>query len=114
MALLLNKYPGTFIDQQLNRALKKFNINEILNANNYNTLRQKVINTPFQDKMPIDYNRKIFVHFTYCSSMRPFPAKFHALWQKYFLESPINQVTPVLGTRNVDNLQLRLVHTHHT
>jgi len=45
--------------------------------------------------------------------MRMFPVKFHLLWQKYFLDSPINDIVPVLGTRNVDNLQRRLVHTRH-
>ena len=53
----------------------------------------------------------MFVHFTYCSNMKTFPKKFHTLWDNYFGESPINEVTPILGTRNVDNLQRRLVHT---
>ena len=56
-------------------------------------------------------SRTMFVHFTYCSNMRSFPVKFHALWQKYFMDSPINDIVPILRTRNVDNLQQRLVHT---
>ena len=72
-----------------------------------------VLDSPIQVKTPIDHNRTMFVHFTYCSSMRMFPVKFHLLWQKYFLDSPINDIVPVLGTRNVDNLQRRLVHTRH-
>jgi hypothetical protein len=52
MALLVNKYPIKFIDQQFNRMLKHFNINEPLNINNYNTLRQKVIANPFKEKVP--------------------------------------------------------------
>ena len=43
--------------------------------------------------------------------MKNFPHKFHNLWLKYFSESPINDITPILGTRNVTNLQQRLVHT---
>ena len=43
--------------------------------------------------------------------MRTFPHKFHELWDKYFGESPINEIIPILGTRNADNLQQRLVHT---
>ena len=51
----------------------------------------------------------MFIHFTYCTNMKSFPSKFHILWNKYFAESPINEIRPVLGTRNVDNLQQRLV-----
>ena len=111
MALLLNQYPSKIIDQQFNRVFQKFGIRELLNLNNYNGIRQKVIDFPFREKQPVDYGKTVFVHFTYCLNMRTFPAKFHALWQKYFLESPIDEVTPVLGTRNADNLQRRLVHT---
>ena len=114
MALLLNKYPGHFIDQQFSRVLQKFNISQPLNRNNYETFRHKVINTPIQEKQLIDYGKTIFVHFTYCSNMRTFPLKFHTLWDKYFGESPINEVIPILGTRNADNLQRRLVHTRES
>jgi len=61
--------------------------------------------------IPIDYDKNIFVHLTYCSSMRKFPRLFHNLWRKYFAESPIAEVTPILDTRSVNNLQRRLVHT---
>ncbi|CAF3721829.1 unnamed protein product [Rotaria sp. Silwood1] len=111
MALLLNKHPGQFIDQQFNAGLRKFNIQGILTIKNYYSIRQKVINTSIKEKLPIDYSTKIFVHFTYCSNMRTFPQKFRILWNKYFDESPINDVTPILGTRNVPNLQRRLVNT---
>ncbi len=79
--------------------------------NNYETSREKIINTPIQEKIPIDHGKTRFVHFTYCSNMTTFSVKFHALCQIYFLESPIDDVVPVLGTRNVANLQRRLVHT---
>jgi hypothetical protein len=111
MALLLNKYPCKFIDQQFGRLLSKFNINKLLTKDNYNTLRQKVINTPFPEKVPTDYSKTMFIHFTYCTSMRAFPEKFHTLWNKHFGESPIGEIIPILGTRNVNNLQQRLVHT---
>ena len=48
MDLLLNKYPIKFIDQQFIRMLQKFNVNEPINMYNYNTLRQRVINTPYE------------------------------------------------------------------
>ncbi|CAF1059731.1 unnamed protein product, partial [Didymodactylos carnosus] len=112
MDLLLNKYPGKIIDQQFNLVLQKFNINQTFTIHNYNLLREQVINTSFKEKVPIDHRRTIFVHFTYCTNMATFPKKFHTLWNKYFGESPINDITPILGTRNTDNLQRRLVHTH--
>ncbi|CAF4649402.1 unnamed protein product [Rotaria sp. Silwood2] len=111
MALLLNKYPNKFIEEQFQNNLLKWNIDQPLSFNNYNENRQKVITTPIKEKALIDYERTIFIHFTYCSSMKLFPRQFHILWNKYFHESPINEIQPILGTRNVNNLQRRLIHT---
>ncbi|CAF4153085.1 unnamed protein product, partial [Adineta steineri] len=111
MALLLNQYPIKFIDQQFNRLLEKFNIIQPLTSSNYETIRLQIINSPVKVKEPINYGQSMFVHFTYCSSMKSFPKRFHELWNKYFSESPINDIIPMLGTRNADNLQQRLVHT---
>jgi len=109
MALLLNKYPGYFIDIQFNRLFKKFDIKQPLTNENYNVIREKIIHAPVQEKIKIDYGKQMFVHFTYCSNMQTFPSKFHALWEKYFIESPINETRPVLGTRNVNNLLRRVL-----
>ncbi|CAF2661472.1 unnamed protein product [Rotaria sp. Silwood2] len=111
VALLLNKYPNKFIDEQFIYILEKLNIEHLLTFNNYAQHRQKIIDSPIKEKVPIDYGKTVFVHFTYCSNMRAFPAKFHDLWNKYFGESPINDIIPTLGTRNVNNFQRRLVHT---
>jgi hypothetical protein len=111
MALLLNKYPGNFINDQFNRVWHKLNINTEINAYNYDRIRQQVLNLPNKEKTAIEYDKHIFVHFTYCSSMRIFPRRFHELWKQYFGDSPISEVAPILGTRNVDNLQRQLVLT---
>ena len=111
MALLLNKYPNKLIDQQFNKVLSKFNVNESLSTKNYDKIRTKVINAPLKRKVPVDYDKTMFIHFTYCSSMRSFPKQFHILSNKYFGESPINEIVPVVGTRNVNNLQRQLMHT---
>ena len=63
MALLLNRYPIKFIDQQFNYLLQKFNINQTITQNNYQVLRQQIINAPHKEKRPIDYNTTMFVHF---------------------------------------------------
>ena len=111
IALLLNKYPNKLIDQQFNKVLSKFNINELLSIHNYDKIRTKIINAPVKEKIPINYDKTMFVHFTYCSSLRTFPRKFHELWNTYFGESPINEIIPVLGMRNVNNLQRQLMYT---
>ncbi|CAF1517775.1 unnamed protein product [Rotaria sordida] len=100
IGLLLNKYPNKFINEQFQYILLKFNIDQLLTVNNYDNYRQKVIDSPIKEKVLIDYRKTMFVHFTYCSNMKTFPGKFHTLWNKYFGESPINEVIPILGTRN--------------
>ena len=111
MALLLNKYPTKFIDKQFNNLLHKYGVNELLTTYNYVLHREKVINSLIQEKGPIDYVTTMFIHFTYCTSMKTLPSKFHTLWQKYFSESPIQDIVPVFGIRNVNNLQRRLMNT---
>ena len=108
---LLNKYPNTFITQQFNCVQSKFSVDEPLTVKNYDMIRQKIIDRPIQVERLIDYGHTMFVHFTYCANMRSFPVRFHSLWHKYFQESPVIDITPILGTRNVDNLQRRIVHT---
>jgi hypothetical protein len=39
-----------------------------------------------------------------------FDHPFNALLQKYFTESPINDIKTIFGIRNVNNLQRQLVH----
>ena len=111
MALLLNKYPGYLVNDQFNRVLQKFQINELLNRTNYKLFRKRLIESPIQEKVEIDHGKIMFIHFTYCTNMQTFPIKFHTLWHKYFEQSPINEIIPTLGTKNVNNLQKRLMHT---
>ncbi|CAF4795095.1 unnamed protein product [Rotaria socialis] len=62
MALLMNKCPNKFIDEQFNDILLKLNIDRPLTFNNYANYREKVINSPVKQKK-IDYGKKMFVHF---------------------------------------------------
>lgn len=112
MSLLLNRYPNPLIDIQFRRVFEKFNVTSELTAENYNQIRLKIISTPNPEKDKIDYEKNLFIHFTYCCNMRIFPILFHTLWNKYFLNSPINDINPILGVRNANNLQLRLLQTH--
>lgn len=106
MALLLNKYPNQLIETQFFRVFEKFKVKNNITVENYERIRLQVIMTPYQEKVGIDHERNLFVHFTYCSNMRTFPIRFHSLWNKYFSNSPINDINPILGTRNSNNLQL--------
>ncbi|CAF4979401.1 unnamed protein product [Rotaria sp. Silwood1] len=111
MALLLNKYPNQFIEEQFKINLVKWSIDQPLTFNNYNKYRQVIIEARIKEKALVNFEQIIFIHFTYCSTMKLFPQKFHKLWNKYFNNLPINEITPVLGTINVNNLHRRLVQT---
>ena len=100
-----------FIEKQFDRLLEKFNISDTITERNYKTIRTKIIDTPKKGKLEINYGKTMFVHFTYCSSMKTFPTKFHILWQKYFGESPISDIQPIIGIRNIKNLQQHMIHT---
>ncbi|CAF1368869.1 unnamed protein product [Rotaria sordida] len=110
MALLFNRYPNKIIEQQFNNVLLRFNIDQPLTVINYDKYRRNVLDSPYTERIEIDYDKVMFIHFTYCSSMKGFPLKFHTIWNKYFGESPINEIRPILGTRNVKNLQRRLTN----
>ena len=111
MALSLNRYSNKLIDQQFSKVLSKFNIDEPLSINNYDKIRTKIINALMKEKILINHGKTTFIHFTYCSSMKNFPMQFLKLWNKYFGESPINDIVLVLDTRNANNLQRQLMHT---
>ncbi|CAF2906516.1 unnamed protein product [Rotaria sp. Silwood2] len=82
MALLLNKYPNKLIEEQFNNVLLKCDIEQPLTIWNYDKYRQKVIDSPMKEKVDIDYESIMFVHFTYCSTTptddnRNLPAQFN-------------------------------------
>ena len=108
---LLNRYPNTFIDEQFNKLLLKFNINQSINSYNYSKIREEIIEYTKTEKMQLDNRPPIFIHFTFCLGMKQLPKKLYALWNKYFGESPIADLKPILGARNTKNLQQRLVNT---
>ena len=109
LSLLLNRYPNKLIEEQFQKMFEKFNTKQPRTASEYITIRSKIISTPIKEKTQTDYEYNMFVHFTFCSSMKHFPRQFHLLWHKYFETSPINDVKPVLGTRNSDNLLRTLI-----
>ena len=79
IALLLNKYPSKFIQEQFDQVSKKFQVNQQISSQNYDEIRQAIIAHPYETKSNVDYEKNIFIHFTYCSSMRSFPVRFITL-----------------------------------
>ncbi|CAF1210700.1 unnamed protein product [Rotaria sp. Silwood1] len=61
MAFLLNKYSNKCIDEQFNKTWSKFYIHETIDYNNYDRLRQKIIEHPEKEKTWIDYNKIIYL-----------------------------------------------------
>ena len=77
-------------------------------SDEYNKIRSVIVYYPFQEQQPADYKNNLFIHFIFCSGMKNFPVDFHNLWNKYFYISPINDIHPILRTRNANNLQREL------
>ena len=53
MALLLNKYPNSLIQEQFNQVLKKYQVNEEISFQNYNQIREKIISFPSETKLSL-------------------------------------------------------------
>lgn len=112
ISLLLNKYPNDFIQKQFESILKRLNVLNPISAQNYSTIQLQITQTEFpRERTTIDHVSNLFIHFTYCCSMRTLPSRFRTLWHKYFADSPIRDIKPIVSTRNASNLQHRLAHT---
>jgi hypothetical protein len=70
------------------------------NTTSMNLYRQIVLSSTKVEQMSNTKKERLFVHLTYCHHMQNFPLRFHALWKQYFSESSINEVQPILETRN--------------
>ena len=108
---MLYEYSNRIIEEQFNRLLLKYKTDELLDLNNYARYRQENINFLKEERILVNYKKQFVVHFTYCINMRRFLANFHILWNKYFGESPMNDATSMLGTRNVGTIQRCLGNT---
>ncbi|CAF4503478.1 unnamed protein product, partial [Rotaria sp. Silwood2] len=60
MALLLNRYPGEFIDKQFSRVFQKYYITQPLSTKNYNISREKIRCARIQEKILIDHGQSVF------------------------------------------------------
>ena len=109
LSLLLNKYPNQLIEEQFRKMFEKFNTEQPRTTSEYLSTRLTIISNSIEEIRQVDYEYNMFIHFTFCSSMKHFPRQFHILWNKYFNSSPINDIKPILSTRNPENLLRTLV-----
>jgi hypothetical protein len=84
MALFLNKLSGSFIDQQSDCFLSKFNIDQPFSIPNCNMLHEQITILSIKEKSSIGYDETILIQLTYYSGMRTLPNRFHLSDKIYF------------------------------
>src|ERR1700722_16638640 len=53
--------------------------------------------------------KKLMFHFSFCQGMENWGVFFHDKWDEHFSHVAISQLIPVIGAKNCDSLQQRLV-----
>ena len=112
LALLLNGYPLKVIQQQYRRAFSDMNCTWP-DRYNYQTVRQTFLSYFFskekKKRKEINFDTDLIFHFTYCKGMETFAACFHQKWEELFSDFALSSIKPIVGFRNCDSLQQRLV-----
>ena len=113
MALLLNGYPLKVIRTQYEKAFTDMNC-AWPNRYNYQAVRQLSLSNFFsldkgKKKRKIDFDADLIFHFSYCKGMETFAARFHQKWDELFNHFALCSISPIVGFRNCDSLQQRLV-----
>jgi hypothetical protein len=116
LALLLNGYTLKFIQEQYYRAMCDMNCSWP-NRYNYNSIRNLFLRHYFfnlrktekKKKKKIDFDTHIMIHFSYCKGMEKFVPIFHQIWDEIFGFLAISGIKPMVGFRNCDSLQKKLV-----
>ena len=113
LALLLNRYPLKVIQQQFRKAFVDMDC-IWPDRYNYQTVRQRFLSYFFskeekKKKKEINFDTDLIFHFTYCKGMETFAACFHQKWEEFFSHFALSSVRPIVGFRNCDSLQQRLV-----
>jgi hypothetical protein len=116
LALLLNGYTLKFINEQYYRAMYDMNC-AWPNRHNYHDIRNlflryyffKIKKNENKKKKKIDFNTQMIMHFTYCKGMEFFGPIFHKTWNEILGPLAISTIKPMIGFRNNDSLQKKLV-----
>ena len=110
MALLLNAYPLRFILEQFQRVVESFGT-EVPKQGNYSRVKSQFLEATKRncEMAKPTSGEKVFFHFSFCKGMKHFPSQFYRLWNECFGGTAISGVKPMVGTRNLPNLQQYLV-----
>lgn len=111
---LLNKYPPQFIDRQIERFLKDLTgekTSHKLLGTDYQKFREAVMDPTWnkKEKRNVDFNKDIFVHFSYTHSLANFGSHFHQIWQEIFEGTPLDDIPITYANRLTDSLKHLLV-----
>lgn len=111
-ALLLNGYPLKVIQKQYEKAFKDMNCTWP-DKYNYQAIRQLFLSHFFskekKKRREINFDTDLIFHFSYCKGMETFAAQFHKKWEELFSLLALSSINPIVGFRNCDSLQQRLV-----
>jgi len=112
--LLLNKYPPTFIDQQMGRFYKDLTekiSSELLLGREHEKYRERVLDNQWNKKMKrkIDFKNDILCHFSYTPALARFGNSFHQIWKDVFEGTPLDDTNVIYANRLTKNLKQLLV-----
>ena len=115
ITLLLNKYPPNFIDRHFQRFFETLTGQKepkLLLSERHSEFREIVLQPDWnkKEKVKINFDKDILLHFTYTSSLAQFGSRFHQLWQEIFEETPLSDISVIFAHRLTDNLKRILVH----
>lgn len=112
MALLLNGYPLKVIQEQYQKAFTDMKCTWP-DKYNYKIIRQLFLTHFFSKKRKklreIEFDTDLIFHFSYCKGMETFAAQFHKIWDELFSHCALSSIRPIIGYRNCDSLQQKLV-----
>ncbi len=112
LALLLNGYPLKVIQGQYEKAFSDMKCTWP-DKYTYQTVRELFLTHFFSKKKKIrreiNFDKDLIFHFSYCKGMETFAVQFHKKWEELFSHLALSSITPIIGFRNCDSLQQRLV-----
>ena len=112
LALLLNGYPLAMIQQQYEKAFSDMKCTWP-DRYNFQMIRETFLSYFFskekKKRKEINFDTDLIFHFTYCKGMQTFAACFHQKWEEFFSHFALSNIKPIVGFRNCDSLQQRLV-----
>ncbi|CAF1549133.1 unnamed protein product [Adineta ricciae] len=113
VSLLLNGYPLRTIQRQYEIAFNEMKC-AWPNIDNYREIRHIFLAHFFEKdnkihEKEINFDIEMIFHFSYCHGMEKFAASFHEKWNEILGQFAITNIKPIVGFRNCESLQQKLV-----